>query len=91
VLARTQDLDSERAVIHGACCEDDRVHVVTSEQLGVAGVGDSEPPPYLLGSPFTGRGNRHQLGPRQPLGVLGVQGPHPAETGDAEPKRTRRP
>jgi hypothetical protein len=25
------------------------------------------------------------------LGVLGVQGPHPAEAGDAEPKRTRRP
>ena len=83
VLARPQHLDGERAVIHRACGEDDRVHVVTSEQLGVAAVGDPEPPPHLLGSPLTGRGDRDQLSPRQPLRVLGVEGSHPAETGDA--------
>ena len=78
-------------MIHRARREDDRVHVVTSEQLGVAAMGDSEPPPHLLGAPLTGRRDRHQLGPRQPLGILGMQCPHPAEAGDAEPKRTRRP
>ena len=78
-------------MIHRACGEDDRVHVVTGEQLGVAAMCDSQPPPHLLGSPLTGRRDRNQLGPRQPLGVLGMQGSHPAEAGDAEPKRTRRP
>ena len=91
VLARPQHLDGERAVIHGAGGEDDRVDVVPGEQLGVAAMCDSEPPPHLLGAPLTGRGDRHQLGSGKPLGVLGMDGAHPAEAGDAEPKRTRRP
>jgi hypothetical protein len=54
-------------------------------------MSNSKPPPYLLGAPLAGRRDRHQLDPRHPLGILGVEGAHPAETGDAEPKRRRRP
>ena len=78
-------------MIHGTGREDDRVDVGPSEELGIAGRGDSEPPPHLLCAPLTGRGNGDQLGSGKPLGVLGVERSHPAKTGDAEPKRTRRP
>ena len=91
MLARPQHLDRERAVVHGTGGEEDRVDVVTGEQLGVAAVRDSEPPPYLLRPPLARCGDRHQLGLGQPLDVFGMQGSHPAEAGDAKPKRTRRP
>ena len=80
------------AVVDRAGGEDDRVDVVAREQLGVAADGRLRAGlPQLLGAPLAGRRDRHELGPGQPLGVLGVDGPHPAEAGDAEPKRTRRP
>jgi hypothetical protein len=78
-------------VIHGAGGEDDRVDVGAGEELVVAARADSQPPSDLLGAPLPGRGDGHQLGSGNPLGVLGMEGAHPAETGDAEPKRTRRP
>jgi hypothetical protein len=78
-------------MIYGARSKDDCVDVVTSKELSVAAAGDPEPPPHFLGSPFSGRGDRHELGPGKPLGVLGMEGAHPAETGDAKPKWTRRP
>ena len=78
-------------MIHGAGGKDHRVDVVTGEKAGVAAVGDPEPPSHFLGSPFSGRGDRHELGAGEPLGVLGMEGAHPTETGDAKPKWTRRP
>jgi hypothetical protein len=78
-------------MIHGAGSKDDCVDIVPGEEVGVAAVGDSEPSPHFLGSPFSSRSDRHELGPWEPLGVLGMKGAHPAETGDAEPKWTRRP
>ena len=78
-------------MIHGAGGKDHRVDVVTGEKVGVAAVGDPEPPPHFLGSPLPDRRDCHQLRPRKPLRVLGMKGAHPAEAGDAEPKRTRRP
>ena len=78
-------------MIHGAGGKDHRVDVVTGEKVGVAAVGDPEPPPHLLSPPLPGGCDRHQFGSRKPLGVLGVEGAHPAETGDAKPNRTRRP
>jgi len=78
-------------VIHGTGCGDDRVDVGPCEEFGIAGRGDSEPPPHLLGAPLTGRGDGDQVGSGKPLSVLGMEPSHPAKTGDAEPKRTRRP
>jgi len=78
-------------MIHGAGGKNDRFDIVPGEEIGVAAVGDSEPPPHFLGSPFSSGGDRHELGPGEPLGVLGMEGAHPAETGDAKPKWTRRP
>ena len=78
-------------MIDGAGGQHDRVDVVPCEQLGVGAMGDPEPPPHLLGAPLAGRGDGHELGPGKPLGILGMEGAHPAEAGDAEPKRTRRP
>ena len=67
------------------------VDIVPGDQLRVSAMSDSEPPPHLLGASLAGRGDHHQFGSGEPLGVLGVEGAHSAETGDAEPKRTRRP
>jgi hypothetical protein len=91
MFARTEHFHSEASVIDRAAGEDDRVDIVSGEQLRVGAMSNSKPPPYLLGAPLAGRRDRHQLDPRQPLGILGVEGAHPAETGDAEPKRRRRP
>jgi hypothetical protein len=91
VLARSEHLHGEAAVIHRAGSEDDRVDIVPGQQLRVGAMRDSEPPPHLFGALLPGRGNRHQLDSREPLGVPGMEGAHPAETGDAEPKWTRRP
>jgi hypothetical protein len=91
MLARPQDLHGERTVIHGTGSEDDRVDVVPCEKLRITARGNSEPLPNLLGTPLPDRRDRHQLGPGKPVGVLGVERAHPAKTGDAEPKRTRRP
>ena len=91
VLTRPQDIHGEAAVVHRAGGQHDRVDIVPGEQLRVSAMCDPEPPPHLLGAPLAGRGDRHQLGSGEPLGVLGMDGAHSAETGDAEPKRRRRP
>ena len=78
-------------MIHGAGSKDHRVDVDPGEQFQVGAVRDPEPASYFLGSPFSGRRDGHELGPWQPLGVLGMERSHPAEAGDPEPKRTRRP
>ncbi len=91
VLARPQDSHGEATVVHRAGGQDNRVDIVPGEELRVGAMSDSEPPPHLLGAALTGRGHGHQFGSGKPLGVLGMERAHPAETGDAEPKRTRRP
>jgi hypothetical protein len=78
-------------VIHGAGGENDGVHIFSGKQLGIAAEWDSEPLSHLLGAPFPGSGDTCQLGSRKPLGVLCMESPHPAETRDAKPKKTRRP
>ena len=50
-------------MIHGAGGKNDCVDIVPGEEIGVAAVGDSEPRPYFLGSPFSSSGDRHELGP----------------------------
>jgi len=91
VLARPQDVHRQRPVIDGAGSEDDRIQILSREQLGIAAGWDSEPSSHLFGAPLPGRRDRYQLGSPKPLGVLGMKGAHPAETGDAKPKMTRRP
>jgi hypothetical protein len=51
----------------------------------------SKPFSHLFGPAGAGSRDRHELGSLEPLGVLGMDGSHPAEAGDAEPKRRRRP
>jgi hypothetical protein len=77
-------------MIHGARGEDDCVDLAPREKLGVAAVSDSEPPPDFLSAPLPRRCDRHQFGSGKPLSVLGMESAHPAEAGDAEPKRGRR-
>jgi len=91
VLARPQDLQRQGPVIQGARGEDDRIDVRAGEQLGVAGRRDPKSLPYLLGSTLPCGRDRDEFGSGKPLGVLGMEGAHPAETGDAEPEGTRRP
>jgi hypothetical protein len=91
MLACPQDLEGERAVVDGPGREHHGVDVVAREELGIAEMRHSKPFSDLLGPAGAGSGNRHELGPVEPLGVLGMNGSHPAEAGDAEPKRRRRP
>jgi hypothetical protein len=91
VLSRLQHFDRQRAVIDRTGRQDDGVDLIALEELGIAAMGDSEGTPHLLSAAFPSRRDRHELDPGSPLGILGVDCPHPAEAGDAEPQRRPRP
>ncbi len=87
MLSRLQHFDSQGPVVDRTGRQDDRVDLLAREELGVAAMGDSEDAPQLLGAAFPSRRDRYELDPGSPLGVLGVDCPHPAEAGHAEPQR----
>ena len=87
VLSRLQHFDSQRPVVDRTGRQNDRFDLFAREELCVVAMGDSEDATQLLGAAFPSRRDRYEVDPWSPLGVLGVDRPHPTEAGHAEPQR----